>query len=184
MFLVLGLRPGELFALRRDDRVDRCRLRIDESVSDLVEGNIVAPKTEASIAFVWIPESIAASLDEHIEAMDDTRPEAFLFPSRRGTPMAIKNFLRRNLKRAADRAVAKITKTGAKVPDGFLAGVTHQVFRRTCATTLQHIGSVKDIQAHLRHATPIMTAGTYIQEIPASVRAAVESLDVKLLGKG
>jgi hypothetical protein len=38
------------------------------------------------------------------------------------------------------------------------------------------------IQAHLRHARPNVTAEVYMQEIPASVRAAVESLDQKLTG--
>jgi hypothetical protein len=45
---------------------------------------------------------------------------------------------------------------------------------------MQHLGSVKHIQAHLRHARPNVTADVYMQEIPASVRAAVESLDQKL----
>ena len=35
MFLVLGLRPGELFALRRDDRVGPNQIRIDESISPI-----------------------------------------------------------------------------------------------------------------------------------------------------
>jgi len=45
---------------------------------------------------------------------------------------------------------------------------------------MQHVGSVKDVQAHLRHARPNITAEVYMQEIPATVRAAVESLDAKL----
>ena len=35
-------------------------------------------------------------------------------------------------------------------------------------------------EALLRHARPNVTAEVYMQEIPASVRAAVESLDQKL----
>lgn len=45
---------------------------------------------------------------------------------------------------------------------------------------MQDLGSLKDIQAHLRHSTPAMTINRYIQQIPASVREAVESLDEKL----
>jgi hypothetical protein len=45
---------------------------------------------------------------------------------------------------------------------------------------MQHLGSVKDVQAHLRHARPNITAEVYMQEIPATVRAAVELLDQKL----
>jgi len=45
---------------------------------------------------------------------------------------------------------------------------------------MQPYGSVKDIQAHLRHARPNITADVYMQQIPSSVRAAVELLDRKL----
>ena len=38
---------------------------------------------------------------------------------------------------------------------------------------MQGKGSIKDIQAHLRHAQP----NVYMQAIPESVRRAVESLD-------
>jgi hypothetical protein len=47
---------------------------------------------------------------------------------------------------------------------------------------MQRYGTVKDIQAHLRHARPNITAEVYMQQIPASVRAAVESLDQVLSG--
>ena len=42
---------------------------------------------------------------------------------------------------------------------------------------------VKDVQAHLRHTTAKTTLDHYIKEIPASVRAAVESLDSLLKRK-
>jgi len=58
--------------------------------------------------------------------------------------------------------------------------LTHQALRRSCATHMQPYGSVKDIQAHLRHARPNITADVYMQQIPSSVRAAVELLDRKL----
>lgn len=70
-----------------------------------------------------------------------------------------------------------------ELPAGFLEGVTFQALRRSCATHMQHSGSVKDIQAHLRDARPNVTASVYMQEIPASVRMAVESLDKKLCGQ-
>ncbi len=174
MFLVLGLRPGELFALRRDDKMDR-QLRIDESVSP--DRLIVTPKTDASASYVWLPESLEVELDFWMEGQPDKRPEAFLFPSRRGTPLNVSNYLNQVLHPAAERARVELSANGAEVPPGFLIGITHQAFRRTCATEMQHFGTVKDVQAHLRHATPAMTVGTYMQSIPASVRAAVEKLD-------
>ena len=116
-----------------------------------------------------------------MEGQQDTRPEAFLFPSRTGTPLSANNFLKRVLNRAGGRTRKAITDAGADVPAGFLQDLTHQALRRSCATHMQHLGSVKDIQAHLRHARPNVTAEVYMQEIPASVRDAVESLDQKLI---
>jgi integrase len=84
MLSVLALRPGELFALRRNDCDEPGRLRIDESVSEEMEANKrVRPKTAASIAYVWLPRSIQVELSYWLGQMPDRRPEAFLFPSRR-----------------------------------------------------------------------------------------------------
>jgi hypothetical protein len=42
---------------------------------------------------------------------------------------------------------------------------------------MAQITSVKDVQAHLRHATAKTTLEHYIKSVPESVRVAVESLD-------
>ena len=65
MFLVLGLRAGELFALRRNDRIEPSQLYIDESVSEELRGDerVVTPKTLSSKAYVWLPDSIRVELD-------------------------------------------------------------------------------------------------------------------------
>ena len=185
MFSVLGLRPGELFALRRNDSEPSGELRIDEAVSDALRGNerIVTPKTEASIARVWLPRSIRDELDFWMRNMEDQRPEAFLFPSTRGTPMSPNNFRARHLKPAAELALEAMRRSGRHIPQGFLEGIDHRALRRCCATRMQKCGNVKDAQAHLRHASPDMTVGTYMQAIPESVRAAVEALDADLMGK-
>jgi hypothetical protein len=54
MFLVLGLRPSEMFALRWNDK-DGNSLRIDSSITEGVE---VDTKTGGSEASVWLPASI------------------------------------------------------------------------------------------------------------------------------
>ncbi len=41
------------------------------------------------------------------------------------------------------------------------------------ATRAQSIGSVKDIQAHLRHSRADTTANEYMQELPESVQQMV-----------
>jgi hypothetical protein len=48
-----------------------------------------------------------------------------------------------------------------------------QILRRTMATQAQSMGSVKDIQAHLRHAKADTTANEYMQVLPESVKRMV-----------
>jgi hypothetical protein len=57
-----------------------------------------------------------------------------------------------------------------------LPKLNFQVLRRTMATLAQGKGSVKDIQAHLRHAKADTTANEYTQELPESVERMVESM--------
>ena len=64
-----------------------------------------------------------------------------------------------------------------------VAGVTHQMLRRTCSTCMAQITSVKDVQAHLRHTNAKTTLEHYIKSVPESVRVAVESLDHLLKSK-
>ncbi|MCC6591634.1 MAG: site-specific integrase [Bryobacterales bacterium] len=173
MFLVLGLRPGEMFVLRRNDKLPG-QLRIDESVSP--DRLIVEPKSEASTSYVWLPQSLETELDFWLEAQTNQRPDAFMFPTRNGTPLNVCNYLNEVVKPAAACALKEARAKGP-VPAGFLEGVNHQAFRRTCATYMQKHGTVKDVQAHLRHASATTTVGVYMKEIPASVRAAVEELD-------
>jgi integrase len=162
MFLVLGLRPGEMFALRWNDK-DGNSLRIDSSITDGVE---VETKTESSDAAVWLPASIETELNFWREKAKDANPDAFIFPSSRGTAIGTNNFLFRVLKEAGKKAG--------------IVGVTHQMLRRTCSTYMAQITSVKDVQAHLRHSSAKTTLEHYIKSVPESVRVAVESLDILL----
>ncbi len=160
MFLVLGLRPGEMFALRWNDKQQNS-LRIDTSITDGVE---VETKTEGSDASVWLPSSIDTELEWwRTAAGTEPSPDAFIFPSTRGTPINTNNFLFRVLREAARKAG--------------IERLTHQMLRRTCSTYMAQLTTVKDVQAHLRHSTPKTTLEHYIKSVPASVRVAVESLD-------
>jgi len=53
--------------------------------------------------------------------------------------------------------------------------ITFQVLRRTFGTAMQKHGSMKDVQAHLRHASITTTGNIYVQVIPASVRTTVNA---------
>jgi len=165
MFLVLGLRPGELFALRWDDKGQNS-LRIDSSVTDGIE---VETKTEGSNTSVWLPVSIDTELEWWRSATKDARLNAFIFPSSRGTAISTNNFLFRVLKDAGKKA---------GVP-----GVTHQMLRRTCPTYMAQLTTVKDVQMHLRHTNPKTTLEHYIKSVPEIIRVAVEALDHLLKSK-
>ena len=63
------------------------------------------------------------------------------------------------------------------LPAAKRAGITKKIgwhsFRRTLATLLQHSGaSVKTTQDLLRHASPVMTLGTYAKAVTADKRHA------------
>lgn len=58
-----------------------------------------------------------------------------------------------------------------------------QVMRRTMATQAQSMGSVKDIQAYLRHAKADTTANEYVKKPPKSVKQMVGSV-YTMLKKG
>jgi integrase len=178
--IVLGLRPGEVFATKWDDfDAGGCRLRIDESA---VDSQIKDTKTPASRAWIWLPKSFT----EELVNWRATSSTALIFPAHNARPISTRNFLRRHIWPAAVRA-GIMQKKPKDWPKGKqwvdpATSVNFRAFRRTCATWFQKVGTTKDIQAQLRHSTPITTLGVYVQELPESVRTAVEALDQKLCG--
>ena len=86
--------------------------------------------------------------------------ESFIFPSADGGFMASSNYRSRVLKPLAE---------GLSIPK-----LNFQVIRRTIATRAQSLGSVKDIQSHLRQSRPDTTANEFMQELPKSVQPMVE----------
>ena len=62
-----------------------------------------------------------------------------------------------------------------------LPSLNFQVLRRTMATLSQHSGSVKDVQVHLRHKTPDVTATEYMQSVPESAREMVNTVYNEML---
>jgi integrase len=179
MAVTLGLRPGELFALRWDD-VEEGRLRIDESTGFRNDGT-KDPKTEGSDGYVRLPPDI----QNWIEQWRSTAPGApreFIFRTNSGTAISAHNYERDVLIPAAIRAGLmkarpKDLPKGERWRDKATA-VNFQAFRRTFATWMQVTGAtVKDVQGAMRHSSPDQTVRTYMKEIPASVCGAVDALD-------
>jgi integrase len=161
--VLCGLRPGECFALRWDDRQGPT-LRIDESLEG-TSTRVGTPKTPTSAAPVVLCSSLTTDLDNWRIIRQPADEREFLFGPRR-RPMSYAAWLRNVL-----QPIAK----GIGIH-----GVTFQCLRRTFSTLAQRHGTPKDIQAQMRHADVATTLGVYQQVIPESVRSMVEALDAEL----
>jgi len=155
--MIGALRPSELFALRWRSFDNRNTLSITETV---YKGSIRSfGKTEKSLSDVHLPDGLAAELLGWKQAYPDASPEAFIFPNSKGGVIDTGNYRNRLLNPLAKRLG--------------LPRLNFQILRRTMATQAQRMGSVKDIQAHLRHAKADTTANEYMQELPESVKKMV-----------
>jgi integrase len=160
-----ALRPSELFALRWRSFDDQNTLEITETVYR----RQLRPfgKTPGSLTKVHLPDGLAVELllwkaDCKTEDGKEVSPDAFIFQNSDGGMMDTSNYRFRVLKPLAD---------SLGIPK-----LNFQVLRRTMATQAQKMGSVKDIQAHLRHSRPDTTAHEYMQELPESVQSMVGSV--------
>ena len=138
------------------------------SVTETVYRGQIRPwgKTRKSLGVVHLPKKLAADLLRWKEQCPDPSPEAFIFPNKDGDFIDTSNYRKRVLhKLAADLGLPKLT---------------FQVIRRTIATLAQKKGTVKDVQGLLRHSRASTTTDVYMQEIPNSVQATVESINQEL----
>jgi integrase len=152
-----ALRPSELFALRWQSFDDANTL----SLTETVYRRQIRPfgKTTQSLGKMHLPDGLAAELKLWELECPDPSPEAFMFPNADGGFMDTSNYRSRILKPLADElGIPKLN---------------FQVLRRTMATRAQNLGSVKDIQSHLRHSRADTTANEYMQELPESVQQMV-----------
>ena len=126
-------------------------------------------KTRRSLATVHLPKDLAAGLAGWRQQSPGSSPDAFIFPNQDGGFLDTDNYRKRVLhKLAKDLGLPKLT---------------FQVIRRTIATLAQKKGTVKDVQGVLRHSRTATTADVYMQEIPASVQATVNSIHRELKTK-
>jgi integrase len=184
MFIQLGLRPEEMFALRRDD-VQGDQLRIDEA---LVEGQSAPTKTEASDDYVYIPPDLAVELKGWLEC-SRAEPTDWLFQTEHGRCgfLNANNYRNRILQPAAIRAGVGVIDTGKRDAKGkpiLKTDVDFRALRRTCATLFgDRAKDPKSTQAQLRHADPAITLKHYQKSVPASVKAAAIALENDLTGE-
>lgn len=160
-----ALRPSELFALRwKCFNPAACTM----SVSETVYRGKIRPwgKTRKSLGVVHIPRKLVADLKRWRQLCPDQSSEAFIFPNKDGDFLDTGNYRKRVLQRLA--------------ADLMLPKLTFQVIRRTIATLAQKKGTVKDVQGLLRHSRADTTTDVYMQQIPKSVQATVDSINAEL----
>lgn len=160
-----ALRPSELFALRWkgfDPAASTMRL------TETAYRGKIRPwgKTRKSLGVVHVPGKLVGDLKRWRKQCADSSPEAFIFPNQDGDLMDTSNYRNRVLRKlAADLKLPKFT---------------FQVIRRTIATLAQKKGTVKDVQGVLRHSRAATTTDVYMQSIPKSVQATVDSINAEL----
>jgi integrase len=175
-----ALRPSELLAFRwKCFDYDACTLKIVETV---YKGKIRPwGKTKKSLAVIHIPRKLADDLKawrldceeraREAASKDKTKspnlsPDDFIFANEVGGFLDTDNFRKRVLhKLSRDLELPKLT---------------FQVIRRTIATLAQKKGTVKDVQGVMRHSRTATTTDVYMQEIPESVQATVNSINREL----
>ena len=155
-----ALRPSELFALRWKSYDNANTLSLTETV---YRGQI-SPfgKTTKSLGKMHLPDGLADELKLWKTECPDSSSDAFIFSNADGGFLDTSNYRNRILKPLAE---------ALEIPK-----LNFQVLRRTMATRAQNLGSVKDIQSHLRHSRADTTANEYMQELPESVQQMVGSV--------
>jgi integrase len=171
MFIQLGLRPGELFALRRND-VDSEFIRIDEVFT---KGQMRETKPGESAGNVYVPPGLRQELRAWM-ASSGGSDQDWLFPasppqeSDRLVPINQISFRRKVLKPAAEKAG--------------LSNVDLLTLRRTCAAHFGQNASAKDTQRQMRLSSLLPVVNDSQQPLPESLRRVAIALEAEISMKG
>ncbi len=166
---VTGLRRGELFGLRwQDVDFQNGKINIVRSLVDHVEGQ---PKTATSRRPIPLTPALASVLESWKKQTKYTASHDWVFASPAAfgqMPYWPDMLLKRHIRPAA--VAARISKK-----------IGWHTFRRTTATLLLSTGaSIRVTQELLRHASPVMTLGTYSQAITEDKMDAQAALASRL----
>jgi integrase len=170
----LGLRPGEIAALRWED-IDTDWIHIRRSV---VGGNVDEPKTKASIAPVPLIAPVRVPL-ELWRWKCGGRTDGWLFESRNGTPVDLSNLAERVIipHINGDRECVRCERTPKPLKGVRWAG--YYPGRRGAATTVIEVtGNPAIAQALLRHKDMATTTRVYKKAISSvAFQAGMKQLE-------
>jgi integrase len=171
LILMLGVfagpRASEVFGLQwQCYKGDHLEIRNTAWQGDLMEWNV---KRHSSFRRIWLGAHVQKMFEQWKATAPDTSDSALIFRGRGGRPMWPGVWLQKHVQRIAKSL-------GIQVP------VTFQTLRRSCATRNQKHGSLKDVQAHLGHASIETTGNVYMQEISETVQRMVDLDEMDVLG--
>ncbi|MDF1595752.1 MAG: tyrosine-type recombinase/integrase [Acidimicrobiia bacterium] len=168
-----GLRIGELAGLQLGDFDPlRSLIRVRRTASD-VRGEVIVgpPKTTKSIRTVVLPRSITEQLIEHIARLDETGPEAWIFPAPEGGPIRRTAWMRRVWKRAL---------AGAGLDQDL---GTHTLRRSQVALLIAQGEHPKVIADRLGHTSVRTVLDVYGHLYEGADEAAAERLEAQLASR-
>jgi integrase len=162
---VLGLRIGEVLALRISD-IDFTRkiVRVRQSV-DAATRNVQAVKSQASSADVPMPSQLAARLRIYLQKHEGKTD--LLFVNRRGRPFSANKLREKQLH-------PLLVKLG--IPRGGFHAARHGA----TSALLADGATPAVVQKQLRHSDPRITLGVYAHVIGDQQRSAVENRSARI----
>jgi integrase len=161
--LLVGLRPGEIFALRCG-RVKEGHAEISERI---YRNDLDVPKSRQSVRNAALPEHLYWELERWIADLPNNGPEAWVFPSEKlTTPIAKDNLWRRDIQPILD-AIG-------------LGWVNFHVFRRTHATLMREGGADPKLVAdNMGHSVDV-NQNVYTQTPFQMRKEAVDALATRV----
>ena len=161
--IIAGMRPGEIFGLTWG----RLSGTYAEIVQRVYRGDIDTPKTNQSVRKAALSGALAAEVETWRQFSVDTRPEVWVFPSERMTPLSKDNCWHRIMKPALDKAG--------------LGWANFQVMRRTHATLMKALGADGKLVADQLGHTLDVNQNVYTQSPVESRLVIVNQLEQRLL---
>jgi integrase len=162
---VLGLRIGEVLALRvRDLDFNRKLVHVRQSV-DAATRDVQAVKSQASSADVPLPSQLEARLRKHLKAHDGK--SELLFVNRRGRPFSANKLREKQLHPLLVRL-------------GIPRGGFHSMRLGAASALLADGVTPAVVQKQLRHSDPRITLGIYGHVVGNQQREAVETRSARI----
>ena len=164
-FAVLGgMRPGEIFALRRG-YVTTTYADVSQRV---YRGDLDTPKTKKSVRLAALSGGLARDLDDWLKTSPDTGPNGWLFPSEKlDKPIWKDGVWRRHIR--------------PKLKDNQLEWVNFQVLRRTHSSLMRDKNVDPKVVADQLGHTLDVNLNVYTQTSLERKIEAVESLEASLV---